>query len=473
MIEDKALSNTKVIKDANGARYEIALPPIGEGGQGKVYSVKGGRHVVKILRAGSDARRERLRHCLNAVKLSPIEDLHLAKPIALLAPPKAGYVMEFLSGMTPIKSLAKPRKETNEIYEWYNSSGGLRRRLQLLGRTARLLARMHARGLVYSDPSPDNIFVSESPDHLEVWFIDTDNIRSVDTPGNGVHTPGYGAPELVSGKSPVSPYSDGYAFMVIAFEVLVLHHPFIGDQVEDGPPEMEEKAFSGQLPWIDCEDDTSNATERLGMPRELILSKSLKAAFNKTFEEGKQEPRKRPSLHNLSKIFFSAAEATLKCPGCKGTFFVNLKACPWCEMARQGFLRINIYLWNPEKGSDHGILKKPKGDKKVPVSLGSIRITEGESLELNSSHAFGTFDDDSVTPVVRLFFGGNQLEITSLDGKAYPLVSPDRKKKRDVGDDPVTVPVSLAEEGKTWRLHFGHIDESHRLFVFTRSEAVS
>ena len=43
-------SETRVVKDELGARYEIILPAIGEGGQGKVYSAIGGRHAVKIIR---------------------------------------------------------------------------------------------------------------------------------------------------------------------------------------------------------------------------------------------------------------------------------------------------------------------------------------------------------------------------------------------------------------------------------------
>ena len=110
------------------------------------------------------------------------------------------------------------------------------------------------------------------------------------------------------------------------------------------------------------------------------------------------------------------------------------------------FLRINIHRWNPEKGGDYGILKKPKGEKEERVSFGRIRITEGETFELNSRHAFGTYDDDSIKPVLRLSFDGKQLEIASLNGNAYPLVSPDRKKKCEVGKQAVKVPVSMAEE---------------------------
>ena len=93
-------------------------------------------------------------------------------------------------------------------------------------------------------------------------------------------------------------------------------------------------------------------------------------------------------------------------------------------------------------------------------------------LELSSRHAFGTYDDDSVSSVVKFLFDGKQLEITSLNGNAYPLVSPDRKKKCEVGEETVKVPVSMAEEKKSWHLHFGHVDEPHRLLVFTRTEAV-
>jgi hypothetical protein len=73
---------------------------------------------------------------------------------------------------------------------------------------------------------------------------------------------------------------------------------------------------------------------------------------------------------------------------------------------------------------------------------------------------------------LRLSFDGKQLEIASLNGNAYPLVSPDRKKKCEVGKQAVKVPVSMAEEKKSWYLHFGHVDEPHRLLVFTRTEAI-
>jgi eukaryotic-like serine/threonine-protein kinase len=454
---------SKVVKDVMGGSYELLLPKLGRGGQGTVYAVKGGRYAVKILRASSDAKRGKLRRVLNFVKLLPIEDLHLAKPISILAPPQTGYVMEFLSGMVPIKSLMKPGADENSVCDWYNASGGLRRRLQLLGRSARLLGQMHLRGLVYSDPSPDNIFVSDSPDHGEVWFIDTDNIQYVSSPGKSFYTPGYGAPELVSGKSAVNSYSDSYAFSIVAFQVLSLAHPFIGSELDQGPPEMEEKAFAGELPWIESEEDSSNSARDLGIPRDLVLSPRIRKAFNEAFDQGKTDFRKRPSLHQWAKIFFSAAEATLKCPGCSGTFYFNLKSCPWCDHEKPNFARTIITLWDPEEGISGDIFKKPKGDKKVLVSRGSIIITEGEAFELTSRHAFGDLEDDLGSPVVKLSFCGNHMKVSSLDGEVYSLVSPDGKQKLEVGESSTPVPL---HKKKSWSLHFGHHKESHRLIIF-------
>ena len=65
---------------------------------------------------------------------------------------------------------------------------------------AELLAAIHGRGLVYVDPSPHNVFVSEPADADEVRLIDVDNLRPATTPGRTVYTPGYGAPEIVQAR---------------------------------------------------------------------------------------------------------------------------------------------------------------------------------------------------------------------------------------------------------------------------------
>ena len=185
------------VADINDARYTLTRP-LGRGGQGAVFEVEGGRLAVKVLFDRSPTNRERLRNQIVMVKRLPLQDLEIARPRELLREPHLGYVMELLTGMAPLKTLLTVPKKVPSPIEWYSSTGGLRRRLRLLARAGDVLSALHGKSLVYSDPSPDNIFVSQSIDGHEVRLIDADNLHLCSTPGaRAVFTPWYGAPELV------------------------------------------------------------------------------------------------------------------------------------------------------------------------------------------------------------------------------------------------------------------------------------
>jgi serine/threonine protein kinase len=193
----------------------------------------------------------------------------------MLREPVLGYLMELLTGMQPLSALCNPPKATTSVASWYFQTGGLRRRLALLARTADVLSALHGKGLVYSDPSPHNIFVSEASDATEVRFIDSDNIHYVSSAGlPTVFTPGYGAPELIRGASGVNSLTDAHAFAVLTFQTLSLVHPLIGDAVANGPPEREEEAFAGAMPWVDDPGNSSNRCS-IGIPRSVTLSRAI------------------------------------------------------------------------------------------------------------------------------------------------------------------------------------------------------
>jgi DNA-binding helix-hairpin-helix protein with protein kinase domain len=59
----------------------------------------------------------------------------------------------------------------------YRDTGSFGRRLQILKQLAETLAKLHGRGLAFGDLSPNNIFVSQSVEHHQVWLIDADNIH--------------------------------------------------------------------------------------------------------------------------------------------------------------------------------------------------------------------------------------------------------------------------------------------------------
>jgi DNA-binding helix-hairpin-helix protein with protein kinase domain len=458
------MNKAKSVVDVNGVRYEL-VELLGRGGQGAVYAVKGGRLAVKLVAGCGQKHRERMRNQLTHVRRLPVGALSLAKPLEMLRPPHTGYVMELLTGMAPIKRLLAPPKGEGPSVEWYLRSGGLRRRLLVLGRAAHVLAQLHGKGLAYSDPSPANIFISDDPSFAEVWFIDTDNLRYESAPGSlaGVYTPGYGAPELVQGRSGVTTLTDVHAFAIIAFQALALAHPFIGDLVNDGEPELEEQAFAGMLPWIDdAEDDRNRAS--FGVPREWVLSARLAEAFQRTFGAGRLTPSDRPGAAEWAERLFAAADATIRCPGCGGTFYFNQRQCTWCDAARPTFATAVFHLWDPNHGASGGILTKPQRGSVRPVVVGHGAVTSASAFTVTRRLAFDQMGPEADEPVVEASLTNDRISIRGLDGEQYPLFSASGDRHTIVSDRSQTV--RLAAGQASWRLHFGDKSRLHRVLSF-------
>ena len=452
------------VVDANGVRYELG-GLLGRGGQGAVYAVKGGRLAVKLVAGRSQRDRERMRNQLTHVRRLPVGELSLAKPLEMLRPPHTGYVMELLTGMVPIGTLLAPPKGEPPGVEWYLRTGGLRRRLVVLARAAHTLARLHGMGLAYSDPAPANIFISDDPAFAEVWFIDTDNLRYESSPSAlaGVYTPGYGAPELVQGKSGVTTLTDVHAFAVIAFQVLALVHPFVGDFVNEGEPELEEQAFAGLIPWVDDADDDRNRAS-FGVPRAWVLSARLAEAFERTFGAGRLTPSDRPGAAEWAERLFAAADATIPCPGCRGTFYFNQPRCTWCDAERPTFATAVFHVWDPNHGAAGGVLTKPQRGEPRPVIVAHGAVTSTTALIVTRRLAFDSQGASADEPVVEASLSRDRLSLRSLDGKSYPLSSASGDRQTVVSDRPQTV--RLVPGQVSWRLHLGETGRLHRVLSF-------
>lgn len=454
----------RTVIDSNGVRYELA-EKLGEGGQGVVYAVKGARLAVKLLTDRRPTRCEQMRNQLSHVRRLPLRDLALAKPLEMLRPPDAGYVMELVTGMVPIKTLLSPAKGEAPSTAWYLGTGGLRRRLLVLGRTASVLARLHGKGLAYADPSPANIFVSAASDFNEVRFIDTDNLRYESAPRSkgGVFTRFYGAPELVRGESGVNTLTDLHAFAVIAFQVLTAIHPFIGDYVDDGEPEIEERALMGLVPWIEDADDDINRAS-FGVPRSWVLSKLLKECFDRAFGAGRTDPAARPRAAEWAERLFDAAHATIACSDCGGTYYFNQPQCSWCDTDPPNFVVALFHLWDPELGPDGGLISKPDGDKLRHELCGHGAVTDGQAFKITRRLAFGPEVQVPDEPVIEATLDGNELRLKSVDGKAYRLLSATGNRATEVGNRDQAM--KLAAGQSSWRLHFGDKDQLHRVVSF-------
>ncbi len=449
------IEQNKTVVDEVGNIYQLAKK-LGSGGQGVVFAVENGNYAVKIIFDRSPARRKVLRQQLASVRmLYDIEKLFVARPREMLKAPCVGYVMELLTDMVPISKLINVPKNTNCLDEWYLQGGGLRRRLLLLARCAESLAQLHGKGLVYSDPSPNNIFISNDVNNNDIIrFIDADNLHYESSSSSiNVYTPEFGAPELVMGKSGVNTLTDAHAFAVIAFKALSLVHPLMGDMVNDGEPELETQALEGKLPWIDDPEDDKNSTNQ-GFPRDIVLSPYLIELSKKCFGIGLNQPSKRPGVGQWAERLYSAADCTICCPECNSTYYINQKNCPWCDYPRPTFIRVAIQRWEMLEGRS----KKPK-------ILQILALNSSESLILTNRIISGRTSIDSHIPNIELVLEGENIKVRSLNGHCFWLTSEATQIEKEVRDKWVRFPAKTGRDG-SWLLHFNHLDCSHRLASF-------
>lgn len=331
------------VVDSKNISYEV-LEKLGEGSQGVTYLLKDKKHIVKLFNQSFDNNTTKSK--INFLINLGLDKKVFAIPLRQITQPKNGYISEFASGMIPLSSLKLGANSTNPA-EWYLSSGGLLKRYNVLIRLAALLRALHSKGLAYCDLSPNNVFISERPDADNVFLIDLDNLRYKTSIVNNIYTPFYGAPEVVANNAPNTTMSDCYSFSVIAYELLTLNHPLIGDYVSEGEPDLEELALSGRLPWVDHSEDFSNERST-GLPSEKVMPEKLLNLFRKNFEAGLNNPLERPSMAEWFDLLNLALNELLKCgnPNCGLRYpYNNLKKCTFCGYKPQKVTRIQMRRW--------------------------------------------------------------------------------------------------------------------------------
>ena len=331
-----------VVYDFGGRPYHIT-GVAGYGGQGTAYREASGDYIVKIVTARDPAKRHELmrRYKFLLAQRQVVEDgARLVLPEAILAPPHTGYVMRRVKGHQPLTSLILPPAAVDINFdEWYNrETGGLRKRLLLAGLICRCFYHLHGSNLSYCDLSDKNLLVAKDPSVTSVCLIDPDNLSAPAVAEALVlGTPLYMAPELLNGSRQPDILTDSYSLAVLLFQLLRLGHPMIGDAVLDGPPELEEKALRGELPFVDHPEDESNRRASL-LPAEETCTSALTALFLRAFVDGVHSRSHRPSPGAWEEAALIAAGNTLVCERCSASFFPrkseqnpSLCKCPWCQ----------------------------------------------------------------------------------------------------------------------------------------------
>lgn len=378
----------KIFRDQRGKEYK-ADKLLGEGGQGVVWELEGGKYAAKVVKAKDRLAAERLAQRFKIIQGMDLGGLPVAKPLLLLQRPEIGYIMEVATGMVPLKTLLQCPSGTS-LVEWYLATGGVRRRLSLLIRLSEVLAELHARGIIYGDLSPQNVFISADIAYSEVFLIDLDNLRIVTKGNEYIYTPEYGAPEIIKGAGGISSLSDCFSFAVIAFRLLCLAHPLIGDYVNVGEPELEELALRGEIPWVWHASDTINSLSS-GLPMQLVTSSRMQTLFARAFEAGLSDPTQRPGMNEWREVLEIASDGLIACPTCGGSYFFdsNEPECRFCDEKQPEVYYAFIKNWEPREafhedaGNDdpHVRLFNSKAQTQGVIVLG-----EGDEKAILSRH---------------------------------------------------------------------------------------
>ena len=214
------------------------IEEIGRGGMGVVYAAEDTRLArevaLKVLTPefnNDPTRRERLRR--------------EARAVAALSHPAIAtiYALEEIDGaLYMVSELVRGHTLRSEV-----EKGPLRRGIlyATLLAIAEALAAAHARGIIHRDLKPENV-VRGNDGQLKVVDFGLARTAGHSDPtltqltmaGAAIGTPGYMAPEQISGGV-IDTRTDIYAFGVLAAELATGRHPFTSGSAEWTAPEIE------------------------------------------------------------------------------------------------------------------------------------------------------------------------------------------------------------------------------------------
>lgn len=373
----------KNVVDSNRVSYKV-LSELGKGSQGTTYLLNGERHIAKLFNVVDNP-------IALKSKISFLRGLDLSKddfaiPLAELTQPAIGYISEFASEMEPLSTL-RWTNQAEDMGEWFAATGGLLKRIQVLIRLAERLQTLHSKALIYCDLSPNNVFVSSDPKRNHVFLIDLDNLRYKTNRAHNIYTPFYGAPEVVNGCAANSIEGDCFSFAVIAYELLTLNHPLIGDYVSDGDPELEQMALEGRLPWVDHSADPQN-NRSCGIPSDYFIPSALQLLFKRTFEDGLNLPEKRPSISEWCSALSKVLNELIHCPECHLHYPISNAGgcCPLCHNASTSLVKVEMRRWEEALTYDQRSNEVTKSLELAPVVLEELLLDAHTTKYIKRAH---------------------------------------------------------------------------------------
>ncbi len=324
----------------NGKEYTLGAK-LGGGKEGSVFDIveKNGA-VVKIINDVNMSKTQRnemyshLQWLYNLGRRSDNKELrqYMALPLGLLDD-ELGYAMLKAGDHDSLSRYITVPEIDGEFDVWFRERYTLKKRYQIIVNLFDALRKIHLAGLIFTDLSPNNIMVHKKEN--QIVFIDTDNTRKrTDSYLSVLGTPGYMAPEvyrkpdvklaqenhidpkILSNSGRITTESDIFSAAVIAFQLLTLCHPFIGDEIEEGTSDDETRALEIKTDYIFKSGTSNTSSYALAPYFEQLTTPEIRHLFERTFDVGKHHPSLRPTAEEFLEAFQNALDKIVECPSC-------------------------------------------------------------------------------------------------------------------------------------------------------------
>lgn len=273
--------------------------------------------------------------------------------------------------------------QEEDFEKWFISTGGIKKRLDILISLSEQLADYHRQNKVYKDFVPEYINIENIKCNVKTVLPETN--YSYSGLGNVFIYASHSAPEVVNRRMPNTPMSDCYSFAIIAHELLAFCHPFIGDVVTEGKFSIDD-AMRGNLPWIDNKDDSLNRLSRRYYDC-FFTTPQIRDLFKQTFEIGKEDPVKRPSMHQWVDALHDAYSLLKYCHHCKTEFLFSEDDdfCPFCE--DEPIFPIAVAIQHIDKKFDLETYTFSETEKELYSDpVGVLLVNKYNKLYVNSKH---------------------------------------------------------------------------------------
>lgn len=234
-------------------------------------------------------------------------------------------------------------EESSNFKRWFISTGGIRRRYDILYLLARQLLDIHRKNMACGLVDASDVKISFHNGTLNVAILREAKLMTGLSSHKGISP--LLPPEVNLCRMPISPLSDSFTFALLVHQLLCFCHPFEGDIVLDGGKEYLVQSLTGKLPWIEHSEDSVNRRTQKFFDG-FFVTDEVWQLLQKTFEQGLHDPISRPTMYEWCDALEHAYDGLAYCDKCQTHYLYEKEGCcTLCDEGPEKIVTLEIRRW--------------------------------------------------------------------------------------------------------------------------------